>query len=201
MRNFLDSDDPRIWSSAAAALYPQKHLKNEVRDSIWKYLKDPRPGHFSAALQTILVIKDNSFMQYLLSLVNKIDENVSTEFILTLSCFGHKEALEYLVQLLIDHEKMPDSEMENFYTVIAEFPPDARNSIESLLKPVIFEQLHDFLKSHQFTSLHDIPLDLLKKLRKMYLLLNISEEVFRIDEVLKQKNSIYHPPLLTQLYV
>lgn len=184
LRQFLSSQDPRVWASACIALRGE-HLQTQISASLWKHLRDDAEASNIAAMSVIRALHAEEFTAFLQK--KKYDDGSQAVFFqtVTLAFLGEHDALERFIGLLTG----TDIDLaEKAYSFLAEFSEDLRSSIEQRVHFSVSHAFHQFLRQSPAGKLHNLPFEELRMLRNFYMLLNASEEVFHLDHLITLKS-------------
>lgn len=197
IREFLSSNDPRVWASVCVALRGE-HLHEEISTSILKHLRDESEASNIAAMSVIRALGEEKFIPLLRK--KKYVKNSQGSFFqtVTLAFFGEKNALEKFIEFLTGKDL---DIAEKSYFLLSQFPGKFRAFVEKHVHLSVSHEFHQFLRHCSSKKLHDLSVEELRVLRIFYMLLNASEEVFHLDSIIRVKDPSYHPAMATALYV
>jgi hypothetical protein len=191
---YLDSRDGRAWSAASITLSRSPRFRQRILDLVGDRLQDLQSPFFLEALGVVRFLHEESFIELLVSQLNKTTHLESQFFIvMTLAQLGHQPSILRCIDFFLD-EKMAVKAHE----MLQNFPSSIRCFVEEKVHHIVYHRLHQLLKYHH-ASLENLSLVDLRQLRILYILLNASEDVLIIDSLLHAKDSSYHPPLLLHL--
>lgn len=186
---FLQSPDPRVWSSAALCLYRHGSHREQVLEFLRKQLSNPSASSHRALAYVFCEIFHQQFLGYMerrIDVTNDEREKMLLAFGLmklhsqtgVRVCFDmifhtNREAA-YLARRLMDY-----------------LPPLLQHQLDIRIQHRALSDLHNFLKQVSGRDLAELELSELHYLRDAYTLLNVTEEIIDIDHIIHAKHPEY----------
>ncbi len=204
---FLDSSDPRVWSSAAIALYRHEKYASRVLDFLKKKTLNPSKDVARALAFAFADIAHKHFQGYMEHRLSKTDDPrekmlLSYGLIKLSSSIGVSSFFD-----MIFHDDLKYAHQAR--RLVYHLPALIQRRLDGSIQHESLSRLHIFLKAFSGKNLKDLSLPELHYLRDAYTLLNVTEEIMEIDYILREKDDSYRPdishfgylPLTPSLYV
>jgi hypothetical protein len=207
IEEFMNSSDPRVWSSAAITLFKHERYEEKVLDFLVARMRDSSEHDHRALAFVFSEVSHKHFQSYM----NYRMDHTHDPREKMLFAFGliklEDEGGERALLDMIFHDDLKYAHQAR--RLINHLPPLMQRRIDKIVQHVALTKLHDFLRDFSGTKLDDLSLDQLHYLRDVYTLLSVTEEIIEIDHIISEKDPSYRVdashfgvlPLTPSLYV
>lgn len=202
---FLDSTDPRVWAHSALILYRFDAYREKVRHLIRTKMVDSSHSSRVALAFLLAQIADNSYGNYCKERLEHSEDTLEKVFLaLGLVSIGEEASRAVFSHFLFSLNREGDISQ-----LVSLLPPSGRYVVERDLQQRALHQLHILLRTFEHGSLSHLDIASLKKLRALYGMLNATEEILKIDSVIRSHDPAYrgesryfcNAPLLLSTYL
>ncbi len=214
IKGFLSSNDPRVWAHAALILSRFDEYRDAVRTLLHTKMNDhSRPTRVAVAF-VLAQMFDVSYTSYFRDRLEKSDDMLEKVFLsFGLVSVGEDTSITIFSNHLFNLDAGSLDDTSRYLSLIPGFmdllPPTNRYVVERYLQQHAIHTLHALLQTIEHGSLDHLQLSELKKLRNMYGILNATEEIYKIDLVIRSHDPSFRPesrffgkvPLLLSSYL
>lgn len=205
--DYLHSDDPRVWASAALSLYRHEQHQAKVIEFLKRKLHEETSAAHRALAFVLAEISHTYFENYMIQRMSQTDD-VREKILLAFglmklgSSVGNAAFLD-----MIFHSDLHCAHRAR--RLMYHLPFILQRRMDRIIQHYSLERLHEFLRRFSGGDLHDLSIDELRYLRDAYTLLNVTEEIIEIDHIIRKKDPLYrndfshfgYLPLTLSLYV
>lgn len=198
IESFLSSADPRVWAHSAVILSRFDQYRDSVRHLIHMKMSDTSRSARVAVAFVLAQIVDDSYAVYLRERLEKSDDALEKVFIaFALVALGEDTSVTSFAHILFNLDISSLDDTSRFLSLVPSFmdllPPTSRYGVERYLQQHALHKLHAMLQTIEHSSLENLGLADLKKLRNIYGILNATEEILKIDVVIRSHDPSFRP--------
>lgn len=198
LADFLYSLDPRVWAHAAVILSRFESYREGVYHLLREKMKDDSRSSRVAVAFVLAQLADSSYADYLKNRLEYSDDILEKVFVsFGLVALGEHESVTTFAHLLFNLDVSSMDDTSRYLSLVPSFmdllPTTNRYTVERYLQQHALHQLHLLMQKIEHSSLERLDSEQLKKLRNIYGILNATEEILKIDVVIRSQDPSFRP--------
>ncbi len=184
IKNYLDHKRPLVRAEAIVALWQFKKIRKTLRHYLDQMQSSRKRGAILGSVYALGKIGTKKDVSYVIKYLASNDQEIRKKAAFAIAELDHPAAIPHIVEFIMHDEKETTLKTKKLIRGLSNHIVE---NIEQLVHLRISEYINDILKETGASTLAELNIETLEKLKTAYATVDEHHEVFKIEALIKTK--------------